>query len=170
MARSGICVAVWLAAGTVSAQEAKATIKSTVTLPRQEIVFPATNARAIVAARIPDDRPKDSSGAPMTDGPWPCRLIHSDPMKRSLGEFSLHVNKGALLALVNLTGKPAMFGFRQQIFVEGGTSFTLEPNEVKILQVREDASVPETDTVNSDILLSADDGCFGGPGPKIYVP
>jgi len=125
------------------------------------LTLDTTDARAIVAAKLPDDKPGNG-------GDWKCRLIHSDPETEPFAEFVRHVDPGALLVLVNLTGDPLTFKFGGQLFVEKGFSFTLENEEIKILKVKEGISVPAD---SSAAPLELDAPCFETlPGPIVPIP
>lgn len=131
----------------------------------QHVSFDPGSSRAIVAVRLNADKPREAGR------PWICRLLHSDPNTPMDADYVRHVGAGASLVLVNLTNENVTFGFRKPIFDGGETAFTLKPDELRVLTVKKDASIPVSDSYNSDILVSGSQTCFIGlPGPKLYVP
>ena len=139
------------------------------------------NARAIVLARLPNERPDDGTT-------WQCRLIHSGPIFETDPDFTKdaayvrRIEPGAVLVLVNLTDQHARFKFTGNLFVEQGSAFVLGPDGVKILTVKENIEVapkdpssgfkvkaypvPSVDEDGNPIAACKDDL----PGPVILIP
>lgn len=159
-----VCAAMAAVSSTgspVTAAERSATVKLSDVALDLNISLDTTGARAIVAAEIKEDLP----GA---NGVRPCRLIHTGPDKAAFDQFVRHIDPGALLVLVNLTGEAVTFTFGGQLFVEKGQSFTVESDEIKILTVRDDIEVPGDSPAAK---LELDAVCFETlPGPIVPVP
>ena len=159
-----LVVALWCAPAPATADNGDATLRMDVKLPiNLDVTLETGGARAIVVAKLLDDKP-DVQGQP-----WPCRLMHADPDKHSTDPFVLHVEPGALLVLVNLSDETVTFDFGGQLFVEPGTQFTLEPEDLKILATKQGLNIGPGDP-GSVIRFAGTDCLDQLPGPVIYLP
>jgi hypothetical protein len=127
-----------------------------------DVRIDSTNATAIVAAKIKEDE--------TSTGQWPCRLIHHNPNLPVSTDIEAHVTPGSILALVNHTPGDATFTFNKYVFVEEKLVFTVKQNGIKLLRVREDASIKIGDDPEKYFKMEST-GCTNTlPGPVILIP